>query len=102
MPTFQTLSRFEAGWKNLTREQQARFREIVLEVLTQKQATPDRSRRSVVRVREVAGHPGIFELRWSSDGRAMFCFGAERVPGQQHVIWRQIGTFARQTSPPEP
>jgi len=32
MPTFETLPRFEAGWRTLTREQQATFRKVVLEV----------------------------------------------------------------------
>jgi hypothetical protein len=31
MPTFETLSRFERDWKNLTWQQQALFRKAVLE-----------------------------------------------------------------------
>jgi hypothetical protein len=90
MPTFETLPQFEAGWKNLSREQQARFRDVVREALAQKHAVPH----SAPAAREVAGHPGIFEMSWSPAGRATFSFGAERVPGHRHVVWRQIGTIA--------
>ena len=31
MPTFQTLPRFDRDWKNLTSQQQAMFRKVVLE-----------------------------------------------------------------------
>jgi len=93
MPTFETLPQFEAGWKNLTREQQARFRDVVLQALAQKHTVP-RSSHSAPAAREVASHPGIFEMSWSPAGWATFSFGAERVPGHRHVVWRQIGTIS--------
>ena len=54
--------------------------------------------RPALRVRELAGCPGVFEVTWSEDGRATFSYGAERVPGEPHVIWRQIGSFVRQSN----
>ncbi len=102
MPMFETLPTFEAGWRNLTREQQATFRKVVLEALEPDLMAPDRPLRPALRVRELAGHPGVFEMARGDDGRATFSYGAERVPGQRHVIWRQIGTFAGRASPPDP
>ena len=93
--TFETLPRFEAGWATLTQEQQAAFRRVVLEAFEPDLVVPDRPFRSALRVRQLVGHPGVFEMTWSNDGRATFSYGKERVPGQPHVIWRQIGSFAR-------
>ena len=97
MATFETLPRFEAGWATLTEEQQALFRSVVLEAFEPDLAMPDRPFRPALRVRQLAGSPDVFEMTWSDDGRATFSYGAEREPGQPHVIWRQIGTFARQS-----
>ena len=39
-----------------------------------------------------SNHPGETRRTWDSDGHATFSYGAERVPGQPHIIWRRIGT----------
>jgi hypothetical protein len=45
-----------------------------------------------LRVKAVAGHPGVFELTWEyHEGRATFELGPEQRPGEPHVIWRRIG-----------
>ena len=95
MVTFETLPRFEAGWATLTQAQQATFRRVVLEAFEPDLAVPDRPFRPALRVRQLVGCPGLFEMTWSDNGRATFSYGAEREPGQPHVIWRQIGSFAR-------
>lgn len=95
MATFETLPRFRADWASLTREQQAIFRKVVLEAFEPDLMLPDGPFRPALQVRELAGCLGVFEVTWSNDGRATFCYGAEQVPGQPHVIWRQIGSFAR-------
>jgi hypothetical protein len=100
MATFETLPRFEEGWRNLTREQQARFRKVVLEAFEPDLLAHDRPFRPELRVREVTGHPGLFEMTWDDHGRATFSYGPERVPGQPHVIWRQIGIFPGLAAPP--
>lgn len=94
MATFETLPQFELGWRRLTREQQASFRKVVLEAFEPDVMAGGRPFRASLRVREVTGHPGVFEMTWGDDGRATFSYGAERVPGQPHVIWRQIGSLA--------
>ena len=45
-----------------------------------------------LRVKDVQGAAGIFEMTWAPDGRATFQYGEERRPGDRHVIWRRIGT----------
>jgi len=50
--------------------------------------------RAGLRVRELEGYPGIFELTWAPDGRATFRYGPEKTPGKHHVIWRRVGTHA--------
>ena len=70
MPTFETLPHFEASWTRLTREQQAAFRTVVLEAFEPDLMTPDRPFRPGLRVRSVAGHPGLFEMTGiTMDGR---------------------------------
>jgi len=99
MPTFETLPRFDRDWKNLTSHQQALFRKVVLEAFVPDLIAPDRPFRPGLRVKAVAAHPGVFEMTWDNDGRATFSYGAERLPGQPHVIWRRIGTHATFTRP---
>jgi len=48
--------------------------------------------RPMLRVKGVQGHAGVFEMTWDMpDGRATFAYGAERTPGDPHIIWRRIG-----------
>ena len=95
MATFETLPHFEADWKKLTREQQATFRTVVLQAFEPDLEVPDRPFRPDLRVRPLAGHPGLFEMTWDRDGRATFSYGAEREPGQPHVVWQQIVRITR-------
>ena len=94
MATFETLPHFEASWRKLTREQQAAFRAVVLEAFEPDLMTPDRPFQRILRVRQVAGHPGLFEMTWSHDGRATFSYGSEHVAGQPHVVWQDIVAIA--------
>jgi len=96
MPTFETLPSFEAGWRSMTHEQQATFRKVVLEALTPDLATSGPSFRPELRVRPVAGHPGLYEMSWGDGGRAAFSYGTERVPGEPHLIWWQITATAEE------
>jgi hypothetical protein len=102
MPTFETLPNFEQDWQQLTREQQATFRKVVLEAFAPDLITPDKPFRPELRVREVPGHAGVFEMSWDEDGRATFTYGPEHAPGQPHVIWRQIALVTPRTDPPYP
>jgi hypothetical protein len=44
-----------------------------------------------LRVKRVQGEPGVWEMTWAADGRAIFSCGAEIRPGDPHVIWRRVG-----------
>ncbi len=99
MPTFETLPNFEEGWQRLTREQQATFRKVVLEAFAPDLMTHDRPFRPALRVREVPGHTGVFEMSWDDAGRATFSYGPGQAPGQPHVIWRQIAVVTTRTDP---
>jgi hypothetical protein len=98
MATFETLPRFEECWKKLTREQQAAFRKVVLEAFEPDLMAHDRSFRPELRISELIGHPGVFEMTWDEGGRATFSYGADRVPDQPHIVWRQIEIFATPTA----
>ena len=54
MPTFETLPRFQRDWKNLTSQQQALFRKVVLEAFVPDLTAPDRPFRPGLRVKGVA------------------------------------------------
>jgi len=94
MATYETLPSFELDWRRLTPEQQASFREVVLEAFEPDLVVPDHLFRPSLRVREITGYPGVFEMRWGDYGWATFSYGAEREHGQPHVIWREIGSLA--------
>lgn len=95
MPTFETLPRFEIGWRSLTPEQQAVFRYVVLNAFAPDLTSPDRELRPELRVKPVAGHPDVFEMSWGEYGRAAFSYGGERVPGEPHIVWQQIAIISR-------
>lgn len=47
-----------------------------------------------LRVKQVQGHRGVWEMTWAPDGRATFEYGDEVRPSEQHIIWRRIGTHS--------
>jgi hypothetical protein len=96
------LPRFERDWKNLSIQQRATFRKVVMDAFVPDLTAPDRPFRPGLRVTGVTAHPGVFEMTGDNDGRAMFSYGEEQVPGQAHVIWRRIGTHAIFAPPPGP
>lgn len=91
MPTFQTGPRFQNDWRRLTREQQERFRRVIVE-----QFVPDLIAghfRTGLRVKGVQdSRRGVYEMTWAPDGRATFEYGPEQRSGEPHIIWRRVGT----------
>jgi hypothetical protein len=90
VPTYELPERVLREFRRLPLEQQRRFMRALhqfVEALRRQPPTfPPR-----LRVKRVQGHPGVWELSFSPDGRATFEFGAERRPGDPHVVWRRIG-----------
>ncbi|MFL3870555.1 hypothetical protein LT966_28630 [Streptomyces griseobrunneus] len=101
MPTYETLTRFNNDLRRLTPEQRRRFRRRGR--LRPRPADPDGLFRAGLRIKQVSGFPGIYELTWSMgtgpEGRATFEYGTEVRPGTPHVIWRRIGTHSILTGP---
>ncbi|MEU5163853.1 hypothetical protein AB0G74_30155 [Streptomyces sp. NPDC020875] len=102
MPTYETLPRFTTDLHRLTPEQRSRFRRVVLDAFVPDLCT-GRAFRSGLRIKNVSGFRGIYELTWSMGagpaGRATWTYGPERRPRTPHVIWRRIGTHDILTRP---
>ncbi len=89
MPTHDETPGFIREYRRLTQRQQDQFRAaliLFIECLRTRQFEPS------LRVKTVKGWPGIWEMTWADDGRATFSYGAARMPGEAHIIWRRIGT----------
>ena len=90
MPTHEELLSFWRDWDALTPDQQRLFRRAVakfVEDLGQR-----RPSRPGLRVKEVQGTDGIFEMTWAGDGRATFQYGSAVEGDEPHIIWRRVGT----------
>jgi hypothetical protein len=88
MPTYERDPRFIRDFSRLSLEERRAFRAAVVKFL---EDLPSRRFRAGLRIRDVEGRPGIWEMTWASDGRATFSYGPEVRPGEPHVVWRRIG-----------
>jgi hypothetical protein len=89
MPTFQPESRFLAEFHRLSVADQAAFRRAVAlfhEGLIARQF------HSSLRVKSYQSLPGVNEMTWARDGRALWRYGRPVRPGHAHIIWLRIGT----------
>ncbi len=96
MPTFVLTERFLRDLEGLTPEQRRAFRAAVMKF---RQDLPTRRFRKGLRVKRVQGSSDIFEMTWADDGRATFQYGASITEGEQHVVWRRIGTHSILSNP---
>lgn len=87
MPTYERSARFDRDWDGLGDDERERFRSAVGRFIEDLAAG---SFRAGLRVKGVAGAPGVFEMTWSPDGRATFEYGTTLGSGP-HIIWRRIG-----------
>jgi hypothetical protein len=90
VPTFDTTSRFWAEYRRLTYAQRERFlraRDLLVEDLRSGAGF-----RPSLRVKGFRGQPGVFEMSWASDGRALFRYGTSQKDGEAHIIWLRVGT----------
>jgi hypothetical protein len=88
VPTFDVDARFRREFSRLTPENQRRFR------LALHRFVEDLRRgrfRKGLRVKRVQGTEAQWEMTWAPNGRALFTYGPEVHPGEQHVIWQRIG-----------
>ena len=97
MPTYARLPRFDKDYAALSEDEKTAFKRAVRKFV--EDTGRGRGFRQGLRVKGVQGSPGIFEMTWADDGRATFQYGASRLPGESHVIWRRVGTHAVFTAP---
>jgi hypothetical protein len=89
MPTYDALAQFKREYKALTREEKAAFRRSKNRfVAALKMGRPFEAG---LGIREMGGHPGVFEFHFSASGRATFNYGSEARGADAYVIWRRIG-----------
>ncbi len=90
MPTFETAGdSWPRAYSALTPEEKKAFKAAVRKFVEDLKS--GNGFRKGLRVKGVKGMPGCFEMTWANDGRAIFCYGQEVVPGDTHVVWLAIG-----------
>lgn len=89
MPTYERTARFVEDLRMLSREQRRALDRAVPKFV-------EDLRRGVfrksLRVKGVAGHPGLYELTFAPNGRALFRYGQPRRTGEAHIIWERVGS----------
>ena len=89
MPTYRALPRFMREYDRLSAAQQAAFNAAVVKFVADMKRG---SFRAGLRIKGVAGHPGVYEMTWAPDGRATFEYGDPVQPGEPHIIWWRISS----------
>lgn len=91
MPTYQITETFQNGYAALSAEHRRAFHRALRRFI--EDTTAGRYRNSL-RVKGIQGMPGCFEMTWAGDGRAIFSYGPEVLPGKRHVVWLAVGSHA--------
>jgi hypothetical protein len=86
MPTYDKEQRFLRDWAALSPEQRRLFIDAVGNMVFD--LNLGQGFRAGLRVKGVEGHPGVFEMTWSPNGRATFSYGTSPHPGDVHIVWR--------------
>jgi hypothetical protein len=92
LPTYAWLARFASDFDSLSSAQQAAFLIAVAQFV--EDLRDGEGFRNGLRVKEIQGATGIFEMTWADEGRATFEFGPSIIEGETHIIWRRIGTHS--------
>jgi hypothetical protein len=98
-PTFERLAQFKRDYAKLPPPERQRFQAAVKKFVAPLGTTPPEDIGEPL-VRELADHPGYFELRFGEATRAIYTFGQAVRPGQPHVIWCRIGSDDALDKPP--
>ena len=96
---FEVTPAFEGDWARLSGSERATFREVVTErfhpACERRRADPTSAWPTSLRVKDVEGAPGVWEMTWSfagTDGRATFEW--IEIDGEPAIRWRRIGGHA--------
>lgn len=90
MPTYEGDPRFWRDWQGLTVAQRRRFLAAVRQMVRDIRAGQRFHPRP--RVKAFQGQPGMYEMSWVGDGRALFRYGTSPRAGDTHIIWLRVGT----------
>ncbi|WIG60406.1 MAG: hypothetical protein OJF49_003154 [Ktedonobacterales bacterium] len=90
MPTHDEAPRFWRDWDKLTPEQRSLFLAAVADMVADMKAK--RPFHPALRVKGFRRLPGVFEMTWANDGRALFTYGTSPHAGDVHITWLRIGT----------
>jgi hypothetical protein len=96
---FQLTPAFEGDWRHLSADERAMFRQAVKDdfhpACERRRDDPTAPWPKKLRVKDVEGAPGVWEMTWSfagPDGRATFEW--VEIDGAPCIRWRRIGGHA--------
>lgn len=96
MPTWAEAFLFRRDLEALSREQRAAFKvgvkKLVADLRAMEQGHQQDFRPGLRVKRYQGGEPGVMEMTWADDGRALWTYGEEQTPGLRHVVWLRVGT----------
>ena len=96
MPTYDKTETFKRGYKHLSKRDQQRFlaalRLFIGDLAAREAGRASKAPfRPALRVKQVRGQRGVWEMTWAPDGRATFAYGKPIRDGATHIIWLDIG-----------
>jgi hypothetical protein len=90
MPTYGKTDEFIRDYAKLSQDEKREFKRAVEKFVEDLKG--DGNFRVGLRVKKYQKRPGLFEMTWAPDGRALFAYGPERRIGEPHVVWHAIGS----------
>jgi hypothetical protein len=90
LPTYERSPQFVHDYDALSPEQRRAFRVAVEKFVADLRR--GRGFRPGLRVKGIKGSPGMFELTWAPDGRAVFSYGASIREHEPHIVWHAVGS----------
>lgn len=101
---FQITPAFEEDWRRLSRDERATFQRVVRDdfhpACERRRVDPTAAWPKRLRVKDVEGAAGIWEVTWSfggPDSRATFEW--VQIDGEPGIRWRRVGGHAVLGSP---
>jgi len=101
---FQITPAFEGDWRRLSQDERATFQRVVRDdfhpACERRRVDPTAAWPKRLRVKDVKGAAGIWEMTWSfsgPDGRATFEW--VQIDGEPGIRWRRVGGHAVLGSP---
>lgn len=95
MPTYELTASFYRDWQSLSSSDKVLFKKAIKKFVADLTLIEQRNRRTFrksLRVKDVEGSEGVWEMTWDwPDGRATFEYGAPVEVEMRHVLWRRIG-----------